>query len=166
MILLGVGAVPPFDENRTFMLISRIAAALLATCLAWPISANAQDFSIPIKKDDGWSAMLITLRGSGKIGIVVKPVSHQGRIGICGFVLLDSTTMDRYVHDIVQNTRIRLGRQQLLPNPDYLPIVVLRDGKIRFPDKAGCTLTRVTATPELMRQKLTIESRGGTIPDW
>lgn len=148
------------------MPVSRIGLSLLTAALAWSQPATAQDFTTTIKPKDGWQALHINLREIGEVMLILKPVAHQGRVAICGVVMPRKSTMDRYIHDLVQGTRIRLGPAHLVPNPDHFPIFRPAGPETLAGKTAGCTLTRAAASPDLMRQGLTLEMRGTPIPDW
>ena len=142
-----------------------IAAALLAAGLAGSRPASAQDFTLPIKQNDGWHMSTITYHGVGQIALIFKPVALQGRVGLCGVAVPDGNAVVRLIHATIQDTRFTLGSKQLIPNADHFPVLKPTIGKDIIGTSAGCTLTRVPASPDLLRQPMKAELRKGYVQD-
>lgn len=146
---------------------SSAARWLLVLGLAWAQPAAAQDFTVVFKPNDGWWIFTADLIGRGEISLVLRPVARQGRVGICGFVLPQPgrNAVVQFIYDTIQNTRIRLGPTELIPDPDHFPVVHLAPGAAIPAVTAGCTQTHVPATAEIMQKPLITEARRGFLVD-
>lgn len=144
-----------------------IAAALLALATALPAQAGKPDLTVKVAGDGSWATRGIRYDRAGDLVLIVKPVAHQGRVAICGLVVpeIGNTSVGRMGYEMILDTRILLGKTQLIPNPDHFPLLTIRDKREIIGAAAGCTLTKVPATPDLMKQPLTMESRKGWIYD-
>lgn len=153
------------DKDLAILKHTWISAALLAAGLAGSPPASAQDFTLPIKPNDGWHMSTITYHGAGQIALIFKPVAWQGRVGLCGVAVPDGNAVVRLTHATIQDTRFMLGSKQLIPNADHFPVLKPTIAKDIIGTQAGCTLTRVPASPDLLRQPMKAELRKGYVQD-
>lgn len=153
------------DKDLAILKHTWISAALLAAGLAGSPPASSQDFTLPIKPNDGWHMSTITFHGAGQIALIFKPVAWQGRVGLCGVAVPDGNAVVRLTHATIQDTRFMLGSKQLIPNADHFPVLKPTIAKDIIGTQAGCTLTRVPASPDLLRQPMKAELRKGYVQD-
>lgn len=147
-----------------------LSMLLVATLPALPALAGPKPDTTLKIDGGGWTLWVATFHGAGKLMLGVKAVPYQGRVAICGFVVPEpgNTSVGRLAYGFVNDTRILLGKTQLIPNADHFPTLAASDlTTLRglSGSTAGCTLTKVVATPELLKQPLKTEFREGRLYD-